>query len=362
MEGKLVTVVIPVYNVEKYLNCCITSVVQQTYKNLDIILVDDGSSDKCPELCDDWTKKDTRIRVIHKKNEGAGRARNTGIEHAKGQYICFFDSDDYIEADTIQNSLNLAEKEQADIVIFGMANVDSTGKIIREYLPANEIICLHGQKIQEQLLPDLIDPKHKNAKYQNLCLSAWCCLFDMELISAVKWRFVSERQIFSEDGYSLIWLYKYIQTVVILPEIKYYYRKNEASLTMSYKIDRFDQIKKFYADTMQMAFEQGFDDKICPRIRGLFLSFTIAVLKQIVLSDLNYSEKRKNLLEIMKDQKFQKILNEQRGEYKSISRNILLWGLRKKSCILISFLVQIHQYFNKNKYLKGCKDEEKICT
>lgn len=347
MERKLVTVVIPVYNVEKYLNCCIDSVVRQTYKNLDIILVDDGSPDQCPKMCDDWAKKDARIRVIHKKNEGLGMARNTGIEYAKGQYICFFDSDDYIEVDTIQKSLELAEKEQADIVIFGMANVDNTGTITNKCLPANEIICFRNREVQEQFLPDLIDPRHRDAKYTNLCLSACCCLYNMELIKTVKWCFVSERQNISEDSYSLIWLYKYIHTVAILPEIKYYYRKNETSLTQSYKADRYIRIRKFYADTMQMALKQGFDDKICSRIRGLFISFAIAALKQIVLSDLNYKEKRQKLLEIMKDTEFQNSLNASRGEYRSVSRNILLWGMRKKSCILISFLVQIQQYFNK---------------
>lgn len=348
MEEKLVTVVIPVYNVEKYLNCCVDSVVQQTHKNLDIILVDDGSPDHCPQMCNEWAEKDSRIRVIHKQNAGLGMARNTGIEHAKGQYICFFDSDDYIETDTIQKSLELAEKEQADIVIFGMANVDNSGKITKKYPPANKITCFQGQEIQEQLLPDLIDPRHKDAKYPNLCLSAWSCLYKMEMIKQVNWRFVSERQNISEDSYSLIWLYKYVQTVVLLPEVKYYYRKNEDSLTLSYRADRYKRIKKFYTDTMHMAVEQGFGDNIILRIKGLFLSFTIAALKQIIMSHLSYREKRQKLLEIILDKELQNILNELYGEYRSTSRNILLWGIRRKSCILISFFVRMQQYLKKN--------------
>lgn len=111
MSNGLVTIVLPIYNVEKYLNRCINSIVNQTYKNLEIILVDDGSPDKCPEMCDEWEKKDTRIKVIHKQNEGLGMARNTGIENATGDYICFFDSDDYLELTAIEKLYKLAEKQ-----------------------------------------------------------------------------------------------------------------------------------------------------------------------------------------------------------------------------------------------------------
>ena len=93
----LVSIIIPVYNVEKYLNKCIESIVSQTYKNLDIIIIDDGSKDSSGKMCDEWANKDNRIRVIHKTNGGLSDARNVGIEHAKGNYISFIDSDDFIE-------------------------------------------------------------------------------------------------------------------------------------------------------------------------------------------------------------------------------------------------------------------------
>ena len=92
----LVSVVVPIYNVEAYLDRCISSVVLQTYSNLEIILVDDGSPDRCPQICDDWARRDCRIKVIHKENAGLGMARNTGIEHATGSYVYFLDSDDYM--------------------------------------------------------------------------------------------------------------------------------------------------------------------------------------------------------------------------------------------------------------------------
>ena len=101
MQQGLISVVLPVYHTERYLDRCVTSVVNQTYSNLEIILVDDGSPDRCPQMCDEWAKKDSRIRVVHKQNAGLGMARNSGIEAATGEYICFFDSDDYVALDTI---------------------------------------------------------------------------------------------------------------------------------------------------------------------------------------------------------------------------------------------------------------------
>ena len=117
--SKLVTIIVPVYNAEKYLDKCITSLVNQTYKNLEIILVDDESPDNCPKLCDEWTKKDQRIKVIHKKNGGVSSARNMGLEIAKGEYILFIDSDDYIEINCLEECMKIIEKYNLDIIKFG---------------------------------------------------------------------------------------------------------------------------------------------------------------------------------------------------------------------------------------------------
>ncbi len=115
MEDKLISIIIPVYNVERYLRECIDSIIAQTYKNLEIILVDDGSSDKSGEICDEYSKKDSRIKVIHKKNGGLSDARNVALDITKGDYIGFIDSDDYIEKDMFQILYNLAEEYNAEI-------------------------------------------------------------------------------------------------------------------------------------------------------------------------------------------------------------------------------------------------------
>lgn len=121
---ELVSVVVPIYNVEKYLEKCVESLRAQTYKNIEIILVDDGSPDHCGKMCDEYAGEDTRIKVIHKKNGGLSDARNAGLEAASGKYILFTDSDDYVKKDLIEKCVDWAEKDQCDIVIFDFIRVE----------------------------------------------------------------------------------------------------------------------------------------------------------------------------------------------------------------------------------------------
>lgn len=115
---ELVSVIVPVYNVEKYLARCIQSVCGQSYQGLEIILVDDGSKDKSGVICDEYAEQDGRIKVIHKENGGLGDARNAGVEKAEGKYLLFVDSDDRIHENLVRDTVETAEKNQADMVIF----------------------------------------------------------------------------------------------------------------------------------------------------------------------------------------------------------------------------------------------------
>lgn len=115
----LISVIIPVYKVEKYLDRCVNSVINQTYKNLEIILVDDDSPDNCPRLCDEWAKKDSRIKVFHIENKGVSNARNIGMENATGDYIGFVDSDDYIEKDMFESLINDMADTSCEISVCG---------------------------------------------------------------------------------------------------------------------------------------------------------------------------------------------------------------------------------------------------
>lgn len=139
MENPCISVIVPVYKVEQHLDKCIQSIVQQTLSSLEILLVDDGSPDRCPEICDKWAARDSRIRVIHKDNGGLSDARNAGIEAACGEYIMFVDSDDYIAEQACERLLEYARSEEAELVCcnffwdYGIRQVEENMKV--DYLP-----------------------------------------------------------------------------------------------------------------------------------------------------------------------------------------------------------------------------------
>lgn len=131
--------IVPIYNTEKYVDKCINSIACQTYKNLEIILVDDGSTDSSPAICDEWARRDNRIKVIHKENGGQSSARNRGLDIASGEYIGFVDSDDYIMSDMFQTLYDLLHEYDADMSMIGAA-------------PSTEIEVLEGRKILEKMI------------------------------------------------------------------------------------------------------------------------------------------------------------------------------------------------------------------
>lgn len=135
----LVSIIIPVFNVEKYLGVCLESVCNQTYTNLDIIVVDDGSTDSSGKLVDEWNQKDSRINSFHKKNGGLSDARNFGLDKAKGEFVFFLDSDDFIPNYTITHLLTIQQQEHSDIVIGAMAEVDERCDNFQEK-PSKEIL------------------------------------------------------------------------------------------------------------------------------------------------------------------------------------------------------------------------------
>ena len=115
--GNLVSIIVPVYNVEKYIHKAIDSILNQTYKNIEIILIDDGSPDNCPAICDAYATQDHRVKVVHQQNSGLAASRMKGIAFARGEYILFIDSDDWIEPAMVEDMLLAAEKNDADIVV-----------------------------------------------------------------------------------------------------------------------------------------------------------------------------------------------------------------------------------------------------
>lgn len=336
IEG-LVSVVIPIYNVEKYLDRCLESVTKQSYSKLEIILVDDGSKDACPDMCDDWAKIDNRIKVIHKKNAGLGMARNTGIESASGEYIYFFDSDDYIALNTIEKCYRAGKNEQADIVLFGFNRLDKNLNV-KKIIKAQRQEVYSGADIREKFIPGMVAPNPINGKCIGLWMSMCSALFSMQLIKRANWRCSSEREIISEDMYSLLCLYNDVNRAVVLPDVFYYYCENSDSLTHVYRKDRFTKIKEYYKHCLTACDKYGYDDDIRHRVSKPFLDYTIGALKQITVSENSIQEKKMMVKEIINDDILQEVLYNNMNDKVAINQKILFWFWQKK-WISISYLL-----------------------
>ena len=284
MNEPLVSVVIPIYNVEPWLDRCVASVAEQTYRNLEIILVDDGSPDNCPAICDAWARKDPRIRVIHKKNAGLGMARNTGMDAATGEYICFFDSDDYVLPTILEKCLKNAMENGSDAVIFGRWDVYEDGRTVCQPISGGK--CrFDGREIREQLLPGMFTYE------RGFGVSAWGRLYRLESLRCRGLRFRSEREIISEDAWFALEFYGEAQTVTVLPENLYCYRKRETSLSRSYRRDRQDRNDDFLKQSLDYIRTHGLPEAVAAHLTARYHSYTIAALKQTMAAPLSGEEK-----------------------------------------------------------------------
>ena len=307
--------------------------MNQTHREIEIILIDDGSADKSPLICDAWSERDKRIRVFHKENEGQGLARNVGIDNACGEYIYFVDSDDYIAIDTIEKAYSLAIKENVEIVVFGFQNVNVKGEAWSHFIPA-AVPAFRGKAVQEEFLPDLIavDPKGNGAR--KYYLSACMTLFSMELIQRTNWRFVSERIIISEENYSLPEILCYAKSVAVLPEPLYFYCENTASFSRKYMPGRYKKIVHFYESCLDLCDRLGYGEIIKQRFSRPYIDFTIAAMKQVVGSNQKPRKKVQEILEIIRDPVLQQVLKENKNICLNWKQKALFRTIRKNKLLL----------------------------
>ena len=154
------SVVVPIYNVEKYLNKCVDSILNQTYKDFELILVDDGSPDNCPKICDEYAERDARVRVIHKENEGLVAARNTGIKEAEGEYICYVDGDDWIASNLLETVWEKALKNY-DVEIIVYSAIKQFEKYQEEIPKAVSEGLYDKEKLKKEIYPYMMYDSRK---------------------------------------------------------------------------------------------------------------------------------------------------------------------------------------------------------
>ena len=159
-----ISVIVPVYNAEKYLHTCVDSILNQTFSDFELILVDDGSPDRCGSICDEYATRDIRVQVIHKKNGGVSEARNVGLDCAKGKYISFIDPDDWVEKDLLQETLDFSRKTGTDIVCFEVCEVRRDKKHVQYRFDGEQVF--EAKDALEKILIDIIDNSPCNKIYK----------------------------------------------------------------------------------------------------------------------------------------------------------------------------------------------------
>lgn len=220
-EEKKISIIIPIYNVEKYLPACVESILQQTYKNLEVILVDDGSPDRCPVICDELAQKDDRIQVIHQKNKGLSGARNTGIDNAQGDYLIFVDSDDTVEQTLVEELYTYAEKWNCAIVACGRNYIFEDGQIVCKIAHDESKVYGFEEAMQEMNSFRLFD------------MSAWAKIYRKELFEDIQF---PEGKL-SEDYYIMYKLFDKAQTIGYVAKPLYNYLQRQSSISRNKKIN-----------------------------------------------------------------------------------------------------------------------------
>lgn len=242
-----ISVIVPVYRVEKYLGRCVNSLLGQTLSDIEIILVDDGSPDGCPALCDEFAKKDGRIKVLHKENEGLGLARNSGMSLAVGEYIAFVDSDDYVKSEMYRTLYEAAQRENADIAMCGLCCIG--GIMSAKENDVQNINCFDGYTVFDgkegidRLMLDISGALPKEDQDSRYGFSSVKNIYRKEVLEKNKIRFLSEKEVMSEDVFFLLDFLDKCECAVGVPGAFYCYCRNGQSLSKSYRSDRFEKCR-----------------------------------------------------------------------------------------------------------------------
>lgn len=277
-QQPIVSVIVPVYNVEQYLARCVESLLAQTLKEIEIILVDDGSTDKSGMLCDAFAKKDGRVRVIHKENAGQGLARNDGLDIAAGKYVLFIDSDDYIGQNTCERLTEEMEREQADLCCFGYRIETPEGKLFYEAKLKRDIF--EGEAVRKRFVLHFFGDAQKEDEMRGV--SACMTMFKREPIEKWKIRFRSEREYFSEDTIFNLDFCLHANKAVVLPEYFYHYCQNENSFSHAYRADRFFLTEVLCRTLSEYALLYGIEEETKDRIRMVVWVSLLECIKQEV--------------------------------------------------------------------------------
>lgn len=273
-----ISIIIPVYNTREYLTRCVASLQNQTHPNIEICLVDDGSTDGSAELCDELSAQDPRIRVLHKENEGQGIARNKGIEIASGTFLAFLDSDDYWDEDGCRKILQRLAETGADLCAFGYCKESEEGRV--ESIPSIRKASYEGKKVQKEFALHFLgdDPDDDDLRGVSACMSC----FRASIVRERGIRFASERKTLSEDTVFNLEFCRYCRKAATLPDVIYHYVMRKTSHTHRADNGKLARTEEFCGLLRGYASEYGLenDNTVETRIQNTMWITVMELIRQ----------------------------------------------------------------------------------
>lgn len=348
---ELISVIVPIYRVEKFLLRCVNSICAQTYGNLEIILVDDGSPDRCPQMCDALMQRDSRIKVIHKENGGLGFARNAGLDIASGAYVTFIDSDDWITQDHIENLYAAAKKAQADIVIGAHTEVFSDGKTCAHPLRLAERIY-EGAEITDKILLPLIGPEPDYPDDVMIQSSSCMNLYRMSIIRKHNLRFISEKYAVAEDMHFNVDYLCHAFKAAAVNETGYCYFQNQTSISRKYDPNRIQRTFRFHQILHEKAARYGIEERCAFRIDRTYLMKVRVAIRLITDSMLPKKEKLGQIRALLENEITKTVLQRYPIEKYKPAMRLLAWMMRKEYVTGVYYLIKIREGMRENRILR----------
>ena len=337
-----ISIIVPVYKVEAYLDRCMETLLGQTFSDIEIILVDDGSPDRCPEMCDAYAAKDPRVKVIHKANGGLGFARNSGLDVASGEYVCFVDSDDYVMPEMCEKLYKKEQETVADIVYGGILYRKADGSVKPADNGRAEIVW-KGEEEIKQLLLDFVATKPGRTKDTVMEVSVWRALFRRKLLEENGIRFVSERQFISEDVIFDVDILQECRCVAAIPDPVYYYCTNPGSLTKTFREDRFQKVLELYHELLRRL-APLYSEEECRLRCGRFLLARVrrnamSIIRQ--RKTVGRTQMRRWLADICENEDVRQVLSEYPIEKLPYQQFAAAWLMKGRHYLLLEMLLSL---------------------
>lgn len=333
----MVSIIVPVYNVEKYLPCCLESLINQTLKDIEIICVNDGSTDRSVQILKDYQKKDDRIFVINQENQGVSQTRNNALKYVRGKYTLFIDGDDWIDLEACETAVNVAEENSADLVFWSYVREYGEQSQKKNIFSEKQKI-FEGEQIRDELqrrMCGLIGEELEHPENANALEPVWGKLYLSRIILDKDVRFVDLKEIgTSEDGLFNFQILEYVHKAVFINEYYNHYRKdNETSVTTVYKAELkkqwntlFDKMQNYIQiKKLPASFETALNNRIALSILGLGLN--------VVQSKLAFKDKIKEIKDILSQERYREAYKQLDFQYFPIHWKLFYWCAKRKFAV-----------------------------